>query len=100
MLFRLCLTFALFMFVSQNCVAKQHSFDYSELSLVKTQDLLKTGQTTVIELTHYYLERIKRYDEQGPKLNSIAQINPNILAQAQALDLKVKNYEVLIFIYL
>jgi len=44
---------------------------------------LQSGLVTSVELTNYYLERIKVYD---CVLNSIITINPNALKEAQRLD--------------
>ncbi|MFT4993715.1 MAG: aspartyl-tRNA(Asn)/glutamyl-tRNA(Gln) amidotransferase subunit A [Paraglaciecola sp.] len=74
--------------VSLNVGAKQGSRSFSELTLAQTQNLLTEQQVTVLELANYYRQRIEKYDQQGLKLNSIAQINPELIAQAQALDKK------------
>ncbi len=37
-------------------------------------------------LVQAYLDRIEAYDKQGPSVNAIVQVNPNALAEADALD--------------
>lgn len=44
------------------------------------------GAVTSRDLVAMYLARIAAYDQQGPALNAISVINPNALAQADALD--------------
>jgi Asp-tRNA(Asn)/Glu-tRNA(Gln) amidotransferase A subunit family amidase len=57
-----------------------------ELTVEKFHKALASGQVTCYELVKFYLERIDRYDQQGPCLNSIIRINPNVLKEAKALD--------------
>jgi amidase len=45
------------------------------------------GKTSSVEaITRRYLERIAAVDDAGPKLNAVLAVNPNALANAQALD--------------
>jgi len=48
------------------------------------QTLMDNGQLTSVDLVVYYLERIQRYDVD--KLNSVLELNPEVLEIAQALD--------------
>ena len=48
------------------------------------------GTTTAHEVTAAYLARIEAYDQQGPMLNAIITVNRQALAQADALDAKLK----------
>jgi len=47
---------------------------------------MASGRTTSAEITAAYLARIEVYDRAGPKLNSILRLNPNALAEAEAMD--------------
>nr|MDQ3319532.1 amidase family protein [Actinomycetota bacterium] len=47
---------------------------------------LDTRQLSVRELTEMYLARIQAIDLEGPRLNSIMEVNPEVLAIADALD--------------
>ncbi len=57
-----------------------------EYSLRELQKMLKSGETTSRLLIERYLERIELLDRNGPKLNSVACINPDVLAMADRLD--------------
>ena len=77
--------FSLFLF-APFAVFGQPQFDVFEASIAQIQDALGRGQVSSMQLVQQYLDRIQAYDRQGPKLNSIVRINPEALAQAQALD--------------
>jgi amidase len=47
---------------------------------------LNNHQFTSKDLVDFYLERIMQYDKQGPELNSIAEINPEVYEWANLLD--------------
>ncbi|GJM13780.1 MAG: amidase [Pseudohongiella sp.] len=64
----------------------QSEFDVFEASIREIQSALDSGQVDSVQLVQHYLDRIRAYDRQGPKLNSIVRINPDALEQAQALD--------------
>lgn len=56
--------------------------------LASLASLLHKGELSSVELTHYFLERIKQYD---PQLNSFITITPeSALAQAQAADERLR----------
>lgn len=57
-----------------------------EKSILELQLAMGTGQTSAAELVDFYLERIARFDQQGPTLNSMAVINPRARTIAAALD--------------
>ena len=44
------------------------------------------GGGTAASITQSYLDRIASVDDAGPKLNAVIAVNPNALANAQALD--------------
>lgn len=67
-------------------VLAQSNFDVFEASISEIQHALEQGQVNSVQLVQQYLGRIQAYDKQGPKLNSIVRVNPDALAQAQALD--------------
>ncbi|MDC3412704.1 amidase family protein [Aquibacillus sp. 3ASR75-11] len=50
------------------------------------QKAMEANQTTSLELTKNYLERIAKYDKSGPSINAISEINPDALHIAEALD--------------
>lgn len=59
-----------------------------ELSIHQIQAAMDSGELTSKELVMYYLYRIAKYDQDGPKLNAILEINPDAIFIAEALDLE------------
>ncbi|OQR56281.1 amidase family protein [Bacillus sp. CDB3] len=57
-----------------------------ELTIHDIQKEMEDGQLTSKELVMYYLYRIAKYDQDGPKINSILEINPDAIFIAEALD--------------
>lgn len=57
-----------------------------ELTIHDIQIAMENGKLTSKELVMYYLHRIAKYDQDGPKLNSILEINPDAIFIAEALD--------------
>ncbi|MBE7106302.1 amidase [Bacillus cereus] len=57
-----------------------------ELTIHDIQTAMKDGKLTSKELVMYYLHRIAKYDQDGPKINSILEINPDVIFIAEALD--------------
>lgn len=54
--------------------------------VTKLQQLIATKQLSYKELAGIYLNRIKKYDQNGLTLNAITEINPTIIAEAEQLD--------------
>jgi amidase/aspartyl-tRNA(Asn)/glutamyl-tRNA(Gln) amidotransferase subunit A len=81
------LFFILITFVSPSHSSNKTSF--SNLTLAKTQTLLRSGDATLAELVDYYLKRIEKYDDKGNKINSVAQLNPNLKQQIALLQSKL-----------
>lgn len=61
-----------------------------EASIQDIQTGLSDGKVTSEQLVKAYLERIEKYDKQGPKLNSIILVNPKATEEAKALDQELK----------
>ena len=57
-----------------------------ELSAAEAQSRMTAGTLTSRALTQAYLDRIAEVDDAGPRLNAVIEINPEALAQAEALD--------------
>ncbi len=55
-------------------------------SLGELLDDLASGRTTATRLTKDYLARIKAYDQGGPKINSVREVNPDAVEIAGKLD--------------
>jgi amidase len=65
------------------CSAAPPVMDRSIGELRKDMD---AGRTTSVALVKAYLARIEAIDKRGPRLQSVLTLNPDALAQAQALD--------------
>ncbi|WP_002148520.1 amidase family protein [Bacillus cereus] len=61
-----------------------------ELTIHDIQTAMEEGKLTSKELVMYYLHRIVKYDQDGPKINSILEINPDAIFIAEALDYERK----------
>jgi amidase len=61
-------------------------FDVVERSIPELQDAMGSGRVTSRELVEAYLERVRTYDQDGPRINALIAVNPNALSIAAALD--------------
>lgn len=61
-------------------------FEVHEQSISELQAAQTEGRATSRGLVASYLARIRAYDQAGPMLNAIVTLNPNALADADALD--------------
>ncbi len=59
-----------------------------DATITDIQAKLEQGEITSYELVLMYLYRIEKFDKQGPKLNSILEINPDALSIAASLDVE------------
>tara|TARA_R110002094_G_scaffold52956_1_gene64318 strand:+ start:22 stop:1629 length:1608 start_codon:yes stop_codon:yes gene_type:complete len=62
-------------------------FGFMELGIPELQQGYKDGTYTVKGVVEAYLKRIEEIDRSGPTLNSIIQINPDAIKNAEQLDL-------------
>ncbi len=60
--------------------------EVTEASITELQAAMTSGETTSAEITTAYLARIRAYDQAGAELNAMIRLNPNALAEAEALD--------------
>ena len=60
--------------------------DVVELSAQDAQVAMSAGTLTSRTLTRSYLDRIARIDDAGPTLNSVIEINPDALKEADTMD--------------
>jgi amidase len=70
--------------------ASSAAIDVEELSAIDAQAKLASGALTSHALTRAYLDRIAKIDKAGPALNSIIELNPDALKEADALDAERK----------
>jgi amidase len=52
---------------------------------------LDSGHITSEQLVRYYLDRIERFDKNGPHINALITLNPEILEQARRSDAEAKH---------
>lgn len=64
------------------------SFPLEELTLAEMQDAMSEGRFTSRQLVELYLQRIEEIDRAGPKVNAIAELNPDALQIADELDIE------------
>ncbi|QED48923.1 amidase family protein [Cytobacillus dafuensis] len=67
-----------------------NEFFQEELTIQAIQAAMEDGEITSKELVMYYLFRIAKYDQAGPNINSILEINPDAIFIAEALDAERK----------
>src|SRR5215217_7005483 len=65
-------------------------FQIVETSIDDIHAAYKAGKLTARQLVQGYLDRIDAYDKAGPKINSIINLNPRALEEADKLDVAYK----------
>ena len=65
-------------------------FNVMETTIADIQGAYKAGTLTTHQLVQFYLNRIKAYDQQGPKINSVITLNSKALEEADRLDAAFK----------
>lgn len=61
-------------------------FAYEEATIDELQAAMVSGKTTAASLAKVYLQRIDELDQNGPRLKSVIETNPDALTIAAALD--------------
>jgi len=69
-------------------------FELKEITILQLQQDMKSGKYTSEKLVSLYLERIQKLDKNGPKLNSVIELNPDALLLAGELDKERKSGKV------
>ena len=64
----------------------EDDFELNEITITELQDKMASGKYTSEQITKLYLDRIEAIDKNGPKLNSVIELNPDALAIAKAMD--------------
>ncbi len=62
------------------------TFQFEEATIADVHAAFLSGDLTCITLVQAYLDRIEAYDRQGPRLNTVANLNPRAFDEAHALD--------------
>ena len=65
-------------------------FELAEVSVEELRAGLRSGRWTVRTVAEAYLERIDAIDRAGPALNSVIEINPDALQEAERLDAEMR----------
>lgn len=65
-------------------------FDVVEATIAQVHDAMRAGRLTCRELVGSYLKRIEAFDKNGPGVNSIVMVNPEVEEQAEELDQRFK----------
>ena len=65
---------------------QEGAFDVSEKSVADLRQAMQSGQVSARQLVKLYQARIRAIDKNGPRLNSIIEMNPDAEAIAAALD--------------
>ena len=66
-------------------------FQLMEATIADAHTSMQSGELTCRQLVQRYLNRISVYDKNGPHLNTIQNINPNALKEAEQLDAALKS---------
>ena len=61
-------------------------FQLEEATIAEVHAAFLSGDLTCVQLVQGYLDRIEAYDQQGPRLNTVAHLNPAALDEAARLD--------------
>ena len=61
-------------------------FHLQEATIEGIHAAMRSGELTCTRLVQAYLDRIAAYDQAGPKLNAVQNVNPHALARAGKLD--------------
>lgn len=64
----------------------EEPFQVDNASLADVQQALADGRINSIALTQAYLTRIAAFDRAGPSLNSVREVNPDVLTIAGLRD--------------
>ena len=64
----------------------EQAFKIEEATIADVHQAFHRGSLTCRQLVQRYIDRIEAYDRQGPALNSIVNVNPSALAEADRLD--------------
>ena len=65
-------------------------FELDEVTIAELQEGMRSGKFTSRGLANRYLARIAEIDKAGPSLNTVIELNPEVLAIADQLDAERK----------
>lgn len=70
--------------------AQPAPFHLQEATIESIHAELRSGRLSCVQLVQAYLNRIAAYDQAGPTLNAIQNVNPGALARAAEMDASVR----------
>jgi amidase len=74
----------------EQAASSPSTFELEEASIARLQEWMRVGRYTARQLVELYLRRIAELDAARPALRSVAEVNPEALAIADALDAERK----------
>ncbi len=66
------------------------AFELEEISIAELQNGMTAGKYTARGIVEKYLARVEALDKHGPAVNSVIEVNPDVLALAEASDTERK----------
>ncbi|WP_242920306.1 amidase [Pontibacter liquoris] len=66
--------------------AKTQEFTLNETTIRELQQKMQSGALSSSAITKQYLDRIEAIDKNGPRLNSVIEVNPDALSIAEQMD--------------
>src|SRR3954463_10195406 len=82
----LCIPLLFVLPTAPAALSAQRPFNVNETTIADVHAAMRGGSLTCRALVRAYLDRIERYDKQGPAINAITVVNPDALAVADSLD--------------
>src|SRR5262245_66645555 len=70
--------------ISQSAISQPGAdFDVVEATIGSIQAAIRSGGLSCTKLVQKYLDRIAAYDQAGPKLNAVQNVNPHALQRSE-----------------
>ena len=88
----LCLALLLAAAPPWSAAAAEREFNLQNANVADIQDVVAEGALSYEHLVELYLARIAAYDDAGPRLNAVIEINPHALGIARALDIERREH--------
>ena len=79
-----------FVLVSAGAAHGQQRFRLIEATIDGIHGELRAGRLSCTQLVQAYLDRIAAYDQAGPVLNAVQNVNPGAMKEAADLDAKLR----------
>jgi amidase len=79
-----------FVLMSVGAAHGQQRFHLIEATIDGIQSELRAGRLSCTQVVQAYLNRIRAYDQSGPMLNAVQNVNPGALKQAADLDARLR----------